>query len=40
MIRPSRREIKRCAAVEPVIGHMTAEHRMVRNYLKGRDGAT
>ena len=26
------------AAVEPVIGHVKAEHRMDRNYLKGRDG--
>jgi transposase, IS5 family len=26
------------AAVEPVIGHIKAEHRMDRNYLKGRDG--
>jgi IS5 family transposase len=33
-----RREMKRRAAVEPVIGHMKAEHRMDRNYLKGRDG--
>src|SRR5579872_2863070 len=31
-----RREMKRRAAVEPVIGHMKAEHRMDRNYLKGR----
>lgn len=34
----SRREMKRRAAVEPVIGHVKAEHRMDRNYLKGRDG--
>jgi IS5 family transposase len=33
-----RREIRRRAAVEPVIGHVKAEHRMDRNYLKGRDG--
>jgi len=33
-----RREMKRRAAVEPVIGHMKAEHRMDRNYLKGRQG--
>lgn len=32
-----RREMKRRAAVEPVIGHIKAEHRMQRNYLKGRD---
>jgi len=36
--RPIRREMKRRAAVEPVIGHVKAEHRMDRNYLKGRDG--
>jgi IS5 family transposase len=36
--RPIRREMKRRAAVEPVIGHTKAEHRMGRNYLKGRDG--
>jgi transposase, IS5 family len=35
---PIRREMKRRAAVEPVIGHVKAEHRMGRNYLKGRDG--
>jgi IS5 family transposase len=33
-----RREMKRRAAVEPVIGHLKAEHRMERNHLKGRDG--
>jgi transposase, IS5 family len=33
-----RREMRRRAAVEPVIGHIKAEHRMGRNYLKGRDG--
>ena len=36
--RPIRREMRRRAAVEPVIGHIKAEHRMDRNYLKGRDG--
>ena len=30
--------MKRRAAVEPVIGHVKAEHRMDRNYLKGRVG--
>jgi IS5 family transposase len=30
--------MKRRAAVEPVIGHTKAEHRMGRHYLKGRDG--
>jgi IS5 family transposase len=33
-----KREMKRRAAVEPVIGHLKAEHRMDRNYLKGREG--
>src|SRR5262252_1227208 len=35
---PIRREMRRRAAVEPVIGHLKAEHRMGRNYLTGRDG--
>jgi transposase, IS5 family len=35
--RPIRREMKRRAAVEPVIGHLKAEHRMGRNHLKSRD---
>ena len=29
--------MRRRAAVELVIGHMRAGHRMDRNYLKGRD---
>ena len=33
-----KREMKRRAAVEPVIGHLKAEHRMDRNHLKGRQG--
>ncbi len=33
-----RREMKRRATVEPVIGHVKAEHRMDRNYLKGHQG--
>lgn len=33
-----RRDMKRRAAVEPVIGHLKADHRMGSNYLKGRDG--
>jgi transposase, IS5 family len=33
-----RREMKRRAAVEPLIGHLKAEHRMDRNHLKGREG--
>src|SRR3546814_13695435 len=33
-----RREMTRRPAVEPVIGHVKAEHRMQRNHLKGRHG--
>ena len=33
-----RRELRRRAAVGPVIGHVKAEHRMGRNYLIGRHG--
>jgi hypothetical protein len=28
-----KREVRRRSAIEPVIGHMKAEHRMGRNYL-------
>jgi transposase, IS5 family len=38
LTRTIRREMRRRAAVEPVIGHVKAEHRLGRNYLKGRDG--
>ena len=33
-----KREMKRRAAIEPIIGHLKAEHRMGRNYLKGPHG--
>ena len=33
-----KRELRRRAAVEPVIGHLKAEHRMGRNYLWYRRG--
>jgi transposase, IS5 family len=33
-----KREMKRRAAVEPVIGHLKEDHRMDRNYLAHRDG--
>ena len=36
--RSLRREMKRRAVIEPVIGHLKAEHRLDRNRLKGRDG--
>ena len=32
------REMRRRAAVEPVIGHLKNEHRMDRNYLHHRSG--
>ncbi len=38
-VTPSiKRELRRRAAVEPVIGHLKAEHRMGRNYLWFRRG--
>ena len=33
-----RREMRRRAAVEPVIGHLKEDHRMRRDHLKGREG--
>ena len=33
-----KREMKRRAAVEPVIGHLKVDHRMGRNYLTGQNG--
>src|SRR5436305_5581970 len=33
-----KRELRRRSAVEPVIGHLKAEHRMQRNYLWHRQG--
>ncbi len=36
--RSMRRWMKRRAAVEPIIGHIKSDHRMDRNYLKGKDG--
>jgi len=38
MTRPVRKWFKRRSAIEPVIGHVKAEHRMDRNYLKGVQG--
>jgi len=35
---PIRREIRRRAALKPVIGDMKADHRPGRNYLKAVDG--
>jgi IS5 family transposase len=33
-----KRELKRRAAIEPVIGHLKSDHRMDRNHLLGSDG--
>ncbi|MCX6187609.1 MAG: transposase [Bacteroidetes bacterium] len=33
-----RRRHKRRAAIEPTIGHLKHDHRMIRNYLKGTVG--
>ena len=33
-----KRDLRRRSAVEPVIGHVKTEHRMGRNFLKGRHG--
>lgn len=33
-----KREMRRRAAVEPLIGHIKNEHRMERNYLAGTQG--
>ena len=38
MTRAIKREMKRRAAVEPVIGHIKNEHRMGRNHLAGTQG--
>ena len=36
--RAVKRWFKRRAAIEPVFGHMKSDHRMSRNYLKGKEG--
>ncbi|MEM9879739.1 MAG: IS5 family transposase [Pseudomonadota bacterium] len=33
-----KKELRRRSAVEPIIGHLKAAHRLDRNYLKGRTG--
>ena len=38
MTPASKREMRRRAAVEPLIGHIKNEHRMARNYLAGTQG--
>ena len=36
--RQARARFCRRAAIEPIIGHLKNDHRMLRNYLKGRIG--
>ena len=38
MSKAEKRLLKRRQAVEPSIGHLTADHRMRRNFLKGALG--
>ena len=38
LTRQIKRELKRRAAIEPVIGHMKEDGRLGRNFLKGRHG--
>ncbi len=38
MTRSAWNWVKRRAAVEPIIGHLKADHRMERNHLKGQAG--
>ena len=36
--RQARERFRRRAAIEPIIGHLKNDHRMLRNYLKGQVG--
>src|SRR6056297_3394412 len=36
--RKARKRFQRRAAIEPIIGHLKNDHRMLRNYLKGHIG--
>ncbi len=36
--RKARERFRRRASIEPIIGHLKSDHRMMRNYLKGRIG--
>jgi IS5 family transposase len=36
--RKARERFRRRAAIEPIFGHLKNDHRMLRNYLKGRIG--
>lgn len=33
-----RERFRRRASIEPIIGHLKQDHRLLRNYLKGVDG--
>ena len=30
-----RKQCRKCAAIEPIIGHLKSDYRMAKNYLKG-----
>jgi IS5 family transposase len=36
--RKEREQFRRRASIEPIIGHLKQDHRMLRNYLKGVEG--
>ena len=36
--RKKRKQHRRRAAIEPIIGHLKADHRVVKNFLKGQTG--
>jgi len=36
--RKKRKHHRRRAAIEPIIGHLKADHRVARNFLKGQSG--
>lgn len=36
--RKARKRFRRRAAIEPIIGHLKQDHRMIRNFLKGSQG--
>ena len=36
--RKARKKFSRRAGIEPVIGHLKSDHRMIRNFLKGTRG--
>jgi len=36
--RKERERFRRRASIEPIIGHIKQDHRLLRNYLKGTEG--